>query len=147
MRRGKVVKALTPVTRPFCDRQVRGLRDCANREGGIRGSLLHRAPVPLPVALTPPLHSLDANGWGPRSPRNGRSQLQWRFLRPGTHCLGGALRPRRGPGVLRPRPLPGEASGRTPFRSKSTPSRQPKLFISYEVKSLSRVLLFVTHGL
>ena len=41
MRRGKAVKALAPKARPFHDRQVRGLRDCANREGGIRGSLLH----------------------------------------------------------------------------------------------------------
>ena len=44
MRRGKVVKALTPMARPFCDRQVRGLRDSANREDGIRGSLLHPLP-------------------------------------------------------------------------------------------------------
>ena len=61
MRRGKAVKALTPKARPFRDRHVRGLRDCANREGGKRGSLLHPVPVPLPEAHTPPLRSLHAN--------------------------------------------------------------------------------------
>ena len=45
------VKSLTPMTRPFCDGQVSGLGDCANREGGIRGSLCHPAP-PSPGSLT-----------------------------------------------------------------------------------------------
>ena len=67
MRRSKAIKALTPKVRPFRNCQVRGLRDCANREGGICGSLLHRVPVPLPVVRTLPLRSLDANPWGPRS--------------------------------------------------------------------------------
>ena len=78
MRRGKAVKALTPKVRPFRNRQVRGLQDCANREGGKRGSLLHRIPVSLSVVRSPPLRSLDANGCGPRSTGNGHSQLQWR---------------------------------------------------------------------
>ena len=67
MRQGKAVKALTPKARLFRDHQVRGLRDCANREGRIRGSLLHQVPVPLPVVRTPLLRSLDADPWGPRS--------------------------------------------------------------------------------
>ena len=77
MPRGKAVKALTPKARPFRDHQVRGLRDCANREGIIRSSLLHRIPVPLPVVRTPPLRSLDADPWGLRSAQNGPSQPQW----------------------------------------------------------------------
>ena len=48
-------KGLDPKARPFCHRQVRGLQDCANREGRMRGSLRHLAPVPLPVVRTPPL--------------------------------------------------------------------------------------------
>ena len=111
-----MVKALTPMARPFCDRQVRGLRDCANREGGICGSLLHPvppAPVPLPVVRTSPLRSLDADRWRPRSPRNGHSQLQWRPLRPRTHSLGARRRcappPTRARCAPRIRPLPGEA--------------------------------------
>ena len=78
MRRGKAVKALTPKARPFHDRQVKGLQDCANREGRKRGSLLHRVPVPLPMVRTPLLRSLDADRWGPRSTQNGHSQLQRR---------------------------------------------------------------------
>ena len=78
MRRGKAVKALTPKARPFHDRQVKGLQDCANREGRKRGSLLHRVPVPLPMVRTPLLRSLDADRWGPRSTHNGHSQLQRR---------------------------------------------------------------------
>ena len=77
MRRGKAVKALTPKVRPFRDCQVRGLRDCANREGGIGSSLLHGIPVPLPVVRTPPLRSLDADPWGLRSAQNGPFQPQW----------------------------------------------------------------------
>ena len=47
-------------------------------EGGIRGSLLHAVPVPLPVFRTPPLWPMDADPWGSRSSRNGHSQPQWR---------------------------------------------------------------------
>ena len=50
-------------------------------EGGIRGSLLHAVPVPLPVVRSPPLHPWDGDPWGPRSGRNGCSQPQWRPLR------------------------------------------------------------------
>ena len=107
-----MVKALTPKARPFRDHQVRGLRDCANREGIIRSSLLHRIPVPLPVVRTPPLRSLDAHRWGPRSPRNGHSRPQWRPLRPRTHSLGARRRcappPTRARRAPRIRPLPGE---------------------------------------
>ena len=31
----------------------------------------------VPVVLTPPLRSLGADRWGPRSPQNGHSQSQW----------------------------------------------------------------------
>ena len=41
MQRGKGVKALTPKVRSFCNRQVSGLRDRADRKGRICGSLLH----------------------------------------------------------------------------------------------------------
>ena len=110
MRRGKAVKALTPKVRPFRNRQVRGLQDCANREGGKRGSLLHRIPVSLSVVRSPPLRSLDANGCGPRSTGNGHSQLQWRPLRaqlgaPPTTRRSGSSHPRRAHGVPRPRCL------------------------------------------
>ena len=56
------------MTRPCCDRQVRGLRDCANREGEIRGSLRHRAPVPLPVVRTPPLRHWMQTFMGTQEP-------------------------------------------------------------------------------
>ena len=119
-----------------------------------RSTLHHRVPVPLPVVRTPLLHSLDADGWGPRSQRNGRSLVQWRLLRPGTHCLR-ALR-RRTPLPMRVRcalpisPLPGEAHGPPCCRQVKSiqeqihPTETTKLFISFEMKSLSRVRLFVT---
>ena len=132
MRRGKAVKALIPKARPFCNRQVRGLRDCANKEGRIRGSLLHRVPVPLPVVRTPLLCSLDADLWGPRSARNGlfpatvaTPESTTRTLPPQTH-RSGLPHPWPAPGVpphptpatttrswcaLPPRPLQGEARG------------------------------------
>ena len=86
-------------------------------EGGIRGSLLRRVPVPLPVVHAPPLCSLDANRRGPRSPRNEHSQLQWRALRaqlgsPGPDALPYSPRPWRtaqvspAPAVLTVRPTP-----------------------------------------
>jgi len=81
MWRGKAVKALTRKVRPFRDLQVRGLRDCANRESGLGSSLLHWVPVHLPVVCTPPLYSLDADRWGPRNAWNGHSQPQWPPLR------------------------------------------------------------------
>ena len=55
MRRSTAVKALTPKGRPYCNHLVRGFPGCANREGRMRGSLRHLAPVPLPVVRTPPL--------------------------------------------------------------------------------------------
>ena len=149
MPRGKVVKVLTPVVRPFCDRQVRGLQDCANREGGIRGSPLHPVP-PSPSSLTCGPHPSAPL----RSPRNGCSLPQWRPLRPGTHCLG--ARRRRAPPLRRARcappirPLPGEAQGPRYCRQVKSiqeqihPTRQPKLLISCEMKLLSRVRLSVT---
>ena len=153
MRRGKVVKSLTPVARPFCDYQVRGLWDCTTERADywvLCSTLCHGAPVPLPVVHTPLLCSLDADRWGPRSLQNGHSQPQWRSLRPGTHSLG-VLRPQREPGVLCPYAHFQErtaslatATRWNPSRSKPTPLRQPKLFISCEVKSFSCVRLFVT---
>ena len=106
-------------------------------------TLHHRAPIPLPVVRTPPLRSLDADEWGPRSRRNGRSLVQWRPLRPGTHCLR-ALR-RRAPLPMRVRcalpirPLPGEAHWPPYCRQVKSIQEQihttetTKLFISCEV--------------
>ena len=113
-------------------------------------SLHHRAPVPLPVVRTPLLRSLDADGWGPRSRRNGRSLVQWT----GTHCLR-ALRRRA------PLPMRGQVcSAHTPtsrrgprasrcrqvksIQEQIHPTEITKLFISCEIKSFSRVRLFVT---
>ena len=118
-----------------------------------RSTLHHRVPVPLPVVHTPPLRSLDANGWGPRSRRNRRSLVQWRPLRPGTHCL--RARRRHAPLPMRARcappiRLPGEARGPSyccqvkSIQEQIHPTETTKLFISCEVKSLSRVRLFVT---
>ena len=67
-KRGGAVKALSPKARPICDRQV------VPTEGGLRGSLLHAVPVPWPVVRTPPPRPLDADPWGPRSARTGRSK-------------------------------------------------------------------------
>ena len=63
-------------------------------EGGIRGSLLHAVPVPLPVVRSPPLHPRDGDPWGPRSGRNGRSQPQ---LQPPRAQLGTPPHPPREP--------------------------------------------------
>ena len=116
-----------------------------------RSTLHHRVPVPLPVVHTPPLRSLDADAWGRRSPRNGP---QWRPPRPGTHCL--RARRRRAPPPTRAkyapptRPLPGEARGPRYCRQVKSiqeqihPNETTMLFISCEVKSLSRVRLSVT---
>lgn len=115
---------------------------------------------------SPALCSLDANRRGPRSPRNEQSQLQWRALRaqlgtPGPEAPPCSPRPRPAP-VSRapdqpprlappprrarcappPRPLPGQARGTaTASRgntrtSRSTPPRQPKLFLSSSVYDL-----------
>ena len=70
-------------------------------ENGVRGSLLHAVPVPLPVVHTPPLCPLDADPGGPMSTRNGLSQPQWQPPRP---QLGPPLWPRHdkipAPGAL-----------------------------------------------
>ena len=129
MPRGKAVKALTPKTRPFRDSQVRGLQDCANREGRICHSQLHRVPVPLPVVHTPLFRSWDADPWGPRSAWNGRSQLQWQPMRaqlgpPAPDAL--LVRPtpmptsRRGPQASLP--PPGETQGQANPPHRDNPS-------------------------
>ena len=63
-----VLKAFIPKASPFCDHHVRGLGDCVNREGVIRGSLLHPLP-PSPSPLTCGLHT--------STPRTDDNQEPW----------------------------------------------------------------------
>ena len=150
MRRGETVKALTPRRGLSVKARLGGSKTVPTERAECvvpPSTLHHRVPVPLPVVHTPPLRSLDADGWGLRSRRNGRSLVQWRPLRPGTHCLRALRRrtplPMRVRCALPIRPLPGEAHGPLYCRQVKSiqeqihPTETTKLFISCEVKSLS----------
>ena len=108
-RLGSVLKAFIPKASPFCDHQVRGLGDCVNREGVIRGSLLHPLP-PSPSPLTcgphtstpctddnqePWSHEMGACSHRTLIPETPASS-------PGTHCRSWEETPKWVPGALCP---------------------------------------------